>query len=227
MHVEKDDQVVKQTKIILFFLWGIIILIASYMLLFHTASVRIISENLRDRILHLGFWGPLFFIVIYSLRSLVFFPASVLTMISGLAFGPLWGFVYTVVGENISANISFVVGHYFGAALLNRIASHGMILKRMKCRLRQKGMIAVLIMRLMFLPFDLVGYSSGVCSIRQRDFAMGTFIGTLPGLATFILIGSAFNRIDYLYGSLAIALAMAGIAIFLKRHEELRHAATG
>ena len=82
-------------------------------------------------------------------------------------------------------------------------------------------------MRLMFLPFDLVGYSSGVCSIRQRDFVLGTLLGTLPGLATFILLGSAINQIVYLYYALSIALAMLGVALLLKRRDQIKHVLAG
>lgn len=217
----------KRIKTLLFFLWAGAILIAVYLFISHTVSVQIITESLRERIAQLGVWGPLFFVAIYSLRSLVFFPASVLTIFAGLVFGPLWGFVYTVVGENISANVSYIVGRYFGAALLHKIASHGRILAHIKCELHRNGLIAVLTMRLMFLPFDLVGYSSGVCSIRQRDFVLGTLLGTLPGLATFILLGSAINQIVYLYYALSIALAMLGVALLLKRRDQIKHVLAG
>lgn len=217
----------RRIKIILFFLWGMTILIVAYIFLSRGVSVQIIAETFRKRILQSGSMGPLVFIGIYSFRSLIFFPASLLTIIAGLVFGPLWGFVYTIVGENISANISFIVGRYFGAAVLQRIAARGKIIPLMKCKLHQNGMMAVLTMRLMFLPFDLVGYSSGVCSIRQRDYIVGTLIGTLPGLATFILLGSAIYQIDYLFGSLAIALAMLGLARFLNRREALKATVVG
>jgi len=56
-----------------------------------------------------GVWGPIIYIMIYSFRSLVFFPASLLTAMAGLLFGPLIGIFSSVVGENISANISFML----------------------------------------------------------------------------------------------------------------------
>lgn len=223
----KDTQLNQRIKILLFFLWGLIILSAVYLFLSREVSLQILIEKFRERIMQLGSWGPLLFVAIYSFRSLVFFPASLLTITAAMVFGPLWGFFYTIVGENISANISFVVGRYFGAAVLNRIAARGKLVPLIKCKLHRNGLMAVLTMRLMFLPFDLVGYSSGVCNIRQRDFALGTFIGTLPGLAAFILLGSAIYQIDYLFGSLAIALAMLGLARFLQRREALKHPVAG
>ena len=48
-------------------------------------------------------------------------------------------------------------------------------------------------MRLIYIPFDLVGYLAGACDLRQIDFALGTFIGIIPGIITFVLLGSAWT----------------------------------
>ena len=72
-------------------------------------------------------------------------------------------------------------------------------------------------MRLAYVPFDLVGYSSGMCDIRHRDFALGTLIGTLPGLSTFAFLGSAVMDLRYLVvsaGFLALGLA---VSVLLKK----------
>jgi uncharacterized membrane protein YdjX (TVP38/TMEM64 family) len=72
-------------------------------------------------------------------------------------------------------------------------------------------------MRLTYLPFDLVGYSSGMCNIKQRDFALGTLIGTLPGLSTFVLLGSSITDIRYL-GLAAVFLAFGlAVSVWLKK----------
>jgi uncharacterized membrane protein YdjX (TVP38/TMEM64 family) len=108
-------------------------------------------------------------------------------------FGPLNGFLFTLIGENISANISFVIGRYFGSSLMKFLGTKSKIIQAIEGKFYENGFLTVLTMRLMFLPFDMVGYLSGVCHIRQREFALGTFIGTIPGLATFILLGSSIT----------------------------------
>lgn len=62
----------------------------------------------------------------------------------------------------------------------------------MECKFRKNGFPAVLIMRLIYMPFDLVGYISGACNLRMRGFALGTFIGIFSGIVTFVFFGSAF-----------------------------------
>jgi uncharacterized membrane protein YdjX (TVP38/TMEM64 family) len=82
---------------------------------------------------------------------------------------------------------------------------------RLTCKIQDNGFLTVLIMRLTFLPFDLVGYSSGMCNIKQKDFAMATVIGTIPGLLTFVFLGGSFLDLRYLI--LAAAFLTIGLTV--------------
>ena len=62
--------------------------------------------------------GPVIYIVAYAIRPIVLFPATALTLLSGMVFGPLWGFVYTMIGENMSANVAYGLGRIFGKKML-------------------------------------------------------------------------------------------------------------
>jgi uncharacterized membrane protein YdjX (TVP38/TMEM64 family) len=186
-------------------------------------SINQLVKALREFIGGFGVWGPILYVITYSFRSLIFFPASLLTAISGLIFGPLYGMLFTVIGENISGNISFMVGRYFGAGLLKILFSKSQAVPKLRCRFQQNGLLAVLTMRLMYLPFDLVGYMSGVCNIRHKDFALGTFVGTIPGLATFVFLGTAIADARMLY--LAIPFFVFGMIFsrHLKKKEQMRN----
>ena len=139
------------------------------------------------------FGAPLVYIVVYILRPLVFFPATLLTALSGALFGPAWGILYTIIGENLSANLCFLIGRYFGKNIMERLTEKNKLMFLMDCRFRENGFISVLILRLVYMPFDLVSYLSGMCNLKQTDFALGTFFGILPGLTTFVLLGSSFS----------------------------------
>ena len=185
-------------KIFLFTLWGAIVGLAIYIYLSQESSITEIVETLQSFIRQSGAWGPLIYVTAYAFRSLIFFPASILTITAGILFGPWLGILLTMIGENISANISFVVGRYFTADLLNLLSTKNRFVPRLTCKLQDNGFLTVLIMRLTFLPFDLVGYSSGMCNIKQKDFALATVIGTIPGLLTFVFLGGAFFDLRYL-----------------------------
>lgn len=166
--------------------------------------------------------AALCYIVIYALRPLVFFPATLLTITSGLLFGPWLGILFTIVGENASANFAFILARWFGRSWVEKHESTQ--IRRWEERLSHNGLLTVLIMRLIMLPFDAVNYGCGLTCIRQRDFSVGTFIGILPALISFVLLGGigaagVQHRLLLLLMSVLFLLLGLGIARWLKKRE--------
>jgi len=176
-----------------------------------------IAKTLKEFIRGSGVWGLLIYTTAYAFRSLIFFPASVLTITAGILFGPWLGILLTMIGENISANISFVVGKYFTADLLQYFSTKKRYVPHLSCKIQKNGFLTVLIMRLTFLPFDLVGYSSGMCNIKQRDFALATVIGTIPGLLTFVFLGGSMLDSRYLFFAAVFLAAGLTVSFWLKK----------
>lgn len=129
------------------------------------------------------------YILLYTVRPLVLFPATVLTIASGLVFGPWLGILFTIIGENASANVAFRIARWLGNHWIDR-REQGR-LQAWDAMIRENGLTSVLLMRLLYLPFDAVNYGCGLTSMRQRDFFIGTFLGILPGLVSFVLLGGA------------------------------------
>lgn len=177
-----------------------------------------------------GWYGPVLYIVIYALRPLLFFPATLVSILSGFLFGPVWGVVYTVLGSNSSAMLAYGVGRYFGQGVLDVEKSSGLIQKYAQ-RLRENSFEAVLIMRLIFLPYDLVHYVAGFLKIDWKAFLLATIIGTIPGTISIVLIGASFGTMDELLAgeinlnpvALGVSVVLIGVSIaisrFLKRRE--------
>ena len=123
-------------------------------------------------------WGPLIYILLYTIRPLVLFPSTILTLAGGFLFGPVWGIVYTILASNASATVAFLVGRYFGQGLLQEGSSDS-LLQRYADRLRRNSFETVLVMRFIFLPYDLVNYLSGFVRIRWSAFILAA---NHPGL---------------------------------------------
>ena len=170
------------------------------------------------------FNAALIYIIIYAVRPLILFPATLLTVASGLIFGPWLGTLFTVIGENASANLGFVLARWFGRkAVETHITTK---VSRWDDKLKQNGIVAVMTMRLIMLPFDAVNFGCGLTAIRQRDYAIGTFVGILPSLIGFVLLGGVASsgvedRILVLGLSLFFMLLGFGIARSLKRRERV------
>lgn len=172
-------------------------------------------------------WGPAIYMLMYALRPLLLFPATLLTALSGTLFGFWWGVVYTVVGENASANFAYWIGRFFGKDMKLENSLIGNWVEA----LRARPFGTVLFMRLFYVPFDLTNYGSGILKINWRSYFTATLIGIMPGVTTFVALGAAldleefsangltFDAFDprFLVLSVAIFIVSLGLSRFLKR----------
>ncbi len=137
-------------------------------------------------------YGPLIYIMVYALRPLIFFSATILTLAGGFIFGPFWGVIYVVIGSNASAMVAYLVGRYFGQGMIDPEKSEGVI-QNYAQRMRRNSFETVLIMRFVFLPYDLVNYLSGLLQIEWKSFILATILGSIPGTISFVLFGASIE----------------------------------
>ncbi|MEX1020334.1 MAG: TVP38/TMEM64 family protein [Litorilinea sp.] len=140
-------------------------------------------------------YGPLLYILIYALRPLFFFPGTLLTIAGGFLFGPVLGILLTVVAANSSALVAYTVGRYFGQGILDDAATDGVV-HRYAARMRNNSFETVLIMRFIFLPYDLVNYLAGLLRIDWKGFLLATALGSIPGTFSFVLFGASIESFE-------------------------------
>ncbi len=172
-------------------------------------------------------WGPIVYMGLYAIRPLILFPATIMTALSGALFGFWWGVIYTIIGENASANFAYAIGRFFG----NSFKLGNSIIGRWAEALRRKPFESVLFMRLFYVPFDLTNYGSGILKIKWSAYFTATVIGIMPGLVTFVALGAAidlekfkengitFDAFDPKYLTLSITIFIASITLshYLKK----------
>lgn len=186
-------------------------------------SVQALADWLQSPI------GPLIFILIYAVRPLLFFSATVITIAGGSIFGPVYGIIYTVIASNISAMIAYTVGRYFGEGILDDSDDAAGLVQKYAARMRKDSFETVLIMRLIFLPYDLVNYLSGFLKINWRAFLFATILGSIPGTIAFVLFGASIDIREGLsspqfnpwstVASVAIVVVSIVISRYLKKRE--------
>ena len=131
------------------------------------------------------------YIGIYTLRPVVLFPATLLTLAGGALFGAVWGIVYTIIGANLGATLAYFIGYFFGQNALESDAEDAGRLQRWTQRMRENSFETVLTMRFIFLPYDLVNYLAGFLRINYGAFIFATILGSLPGTLSFVLLGAS------------------------------------
>ena len=184
-----------------------------------TSTGRTTVESAQQFIDTVGgaWWGVFAYLLVYLLRPIVLFPASVLTVVGGILFGPVVGVLVVVVAANASAMVAYGVGRLLGRRPggIESPGDDASLRHRWASRMRANSFETVLIMRLVFVPYDLVSYLAGVLRLRWLPFLLATALGSLPGTVSFVLLGASLDQVDEgIEGIDPIALG-AGAMIFL------------
>jgi len=165
-----------------------------------------------------SWWGVFAYVLVYLARPIVLFPASILTIAGGILFGPVVGVLVVVVAANASAMIAYGVGRLLGRApgADDETSDDTMsFVRRWSIRMRDNSFETVLIMRLLFLPYDLVNYVSGILRLRWLPFLLATALGSLPGTVSFVLLGASIDRVDEGLGGIDPAILVVSVVIFV------------
>lgn len=157
----------------------------------HGITLRHLPRTLSVLIRSFGFWGPVLLLILHLLRTfVVFVPATVLTIVGGSLYGPVFGLLLNVVGDNLSASFGFILGRLFGRRFIKE-HEHGWM-KKYDSALCENGLLAIFFMRFLFFPFDMMNYGAGMTSIPYAQYAIGTFLGMLPAIIMLTVLGNAF-----------------------------------
>jgi uncharacterized membrane protein YdjX (TVP38/TMEM64 family) len=157
----------------------------------------------------------------YTPAAFTMFPRPLITLFAVIAFGPVLGFLYAMLGIELSAWVTYVAGRKLDRNTVRRIA--GVKLNDILQVLRRRGLLAMTALRLVPLaPFAVEGVVAGAVGVKLWEFMLGTAIGILPGTLTSTIFGDQLQvwmedpgEINYwLIGG---AVVLLGVASWLVR----------
>jgi uncharacterized membrane protein YdjX (TVP38/TMEM64 family) len=185
----------------------IVILVAILLLVPRPGAVQ-----LRDWATAAGPWLPLAFLAAHIVITVFPFPRTAFTLASGLLFGPWLGIAIAVVASTISALVALVLVRAAGWRL-NQLVPHPRV-KSLDARLRQRGWLTVMSMRLIpAVPFSVLNYAAGASSVRVTPYLCATLAGLLPGTAAVVILGDALtNHVSPLLILVSLFTASLGVA---------------
>ena len=138
----------------------------------------------------LGLFGPIAFMIIYNLATLLFIPGSLLTLKGGCLFGVFWGSVYVLIAALLGATFAFIVGRYLSRDWVCRQMEKNPKFKAIDRAVAKEGWKIVLLTRLSPLfPFNLLNYAFGVTQVSLKDYILGS-LGIIPGTVMYVYLGS-------------------------------------
>jgi uncharacterized membrane protein YdjX (TVP38/TMEM64 family) len=142
-----------------------------------------------------AWWAIPAFVAVYLVRPIVLFPASLLTIAAGILFGPVLGVPVALGAATASAYVAYRIGTTLTPAAV-RAGDGATVIDRWSVRMRNESFLTVMLMRLAFLPYDLVNYAAGFLRINAGAFVVATALGSLPGTVAFVLAGASLQRLD-------------------------------
>lgn len=162
-------------------------------------NLPVLLPNLLLWVKSLGTTGILAFIVIYNLATLLFIPASLLTLGAGALYGILWGTVYVLVASTLGAVFAFLIGRYVARGWICQwIQAHPQF-KAIDAAIAQQGLKIVFLTRLSPLfPFNLLNYLFGITCVSLKDYVIGS-LGMIPGTFLYVYFGSLVGDVAMLH----------------------------
>ncbi len=167
-----------------------------------------------------GAAGPLLFMVVYAIGSVLFLPGSVLTLAGGALFGPVLGTFYNLTGATVGAALAFLVARYLAGDWVAR--KTGGRLKQLIQGVENEGWRFVAFVRLVPLfPFNLLNYALGLTRIPFWHYFLATWVCMLPGAIAYTYLGYAGREAvaggEGLIQKILLALALLAAVAFLPR----------
>jgi uncharacterized membrane protein YdjX (TVP38/TMEM64 family) len=132
--------------------------------------------------------SPLLFLIFYIVMTMLFFPASLLSLMGGALFGPFWGTLYNQTAAMLGATLNFITARYLTGDWPEKHLSKK--IKHLKAGVEAKGWRFVLLIRLVpGIPFSILNYSLGLTRIRLIHFVTVSFVCILPRVIGYSYVG--------------------------------------
>lgn len=177
------------------------VVLAALLLIAGTVLVRVFGFHAID-LSHLaavrrsveayGTLGPVIFVGGYVFAEVLFVPALPLTLLGGLAFGPIWGAVYVAIAATASAGAAFLIGRYLLRGLVDAWVAANPRLRRIDAAVARHGWRILILTRLVPLfPFNLQNYAYGLTRIGFWTYLALSAVGILPATVAYTFAAGA------------------------------------
>ncbi|MHA2298910.1 MAG: TVP38/TMEM64 family protein [Candidatus Hodarchaeales archaeon] len=171
------------------------------------------------------FWGPVGLILAMIAQAIIApVPSELILSFAGAAFIEQYGFglglfvslTSALAGSLLGGTVAYYIGKKGGYTLLSKLVDEKE-LEIVHSQLEKWGIWAILLTRLIpFIPFDVISYGAGTIDMKFKDFIIPTFIGLVPRIVFYSVIGSEIDsllRNDFEAAMLILALVVGGLVI--------------
>ncbi|MEL6939796.1 MAG: TVP38/TMEM64 family protein [Cyanobacteria bacterium J06598_1] len=131
-----------------------------------------------------------FFICAHVVANAVGIPGTLLVVVGGAVYGLWWGTVWSVIGATLGAIAAFWLARYLLHDWFKQRFHHRPLFQKLNRTLCSDGLSCVLTIRFSPVsPFNAVNFALGLTHVSLRPYAVGTFVGIIPGTLVYTWLG--------------------------------------
>src|SRR5947208_8450968 len=169
----------------------LIIIVTLFVLLARSFPVADFVVGLQQQVLGLGAWSAICYPLLFAACNVLLLPGGILCVGAGFFFGLWWGFFIVLLGNSISAAISFGLSRWLGARWRKGQVSANPMLRVVERAVERDAWKIIFLSQLHPLfPTSLLNYLYGLTKIRFSVYMFWTNIGRVPGLFLYTYVGT-------------------------------------
>jgi uncharacterized membrane protein YdjX (TVP38/TMEM64 family) len=147
-------------------------------------------EFLAGWLTQMGYRAVISYLLLLVGATMVGLPATILTLAGGIVFGLTWGTIWSVIGATGGAVGAFWLSRSLLHDLTLRWFGQHQLLIWLNRMVTGNPFWVVFFVRFAPIsPFNLVNYLFGLTRISVWPYALGTFLGIMPGTFLYVCLG--------------------------------------
>lgn len=173
------------------------------------------------------FYIAITFLIVFIIGIVVGLPNTMFLIISASLFGLVESILLSLLGFNIGAQITFFISRNKGKNFIGKFIDTDKYIDKIQYKMEENALSYVIYLRIIpMLPVNILNYSIGLTNVTWKEYTMGTFLGRLPIIITYIYIAKriitfeGLNKNDIIFFLLLLGMIIS-IIIYGKRKKHL------
>jgi uncharacterized membrane protein YdjX (TVP38/TMEM64 family) len=136
-------------------------------------------------------------------------PSSIVMVLSGAAFGVVWGSMLAFVGSIGGEWLGFELARKYGTSLSARFIGDDAERQRLNRMLNEHGAAAVAVTRALPVVMETMSVVAGLSTMKRSTFLIASTLGTLPIVVVYAYAGAVSREMDSVVPAVVILIAVA------------------
>ncbi len=209
-----------EKRIIKFILLILIGVITGYLSI--RKGIRLTPETFKSFIVGLGAVGPVLYIGIFVVRPLFLIPSIALFIGGGLAFGPVLGPLYAIIGAGMGGTVGFWIARKMGHDYVKSKLKFGVETLETT---RFHFSVIFLLSMIPVMPVTVINYGAGLSPIAFNRYLLAHVLGIAPRAFAYGFFGSTLLQLGSTRFRVALILLIVLALLTLYFRQQMASAA--